>query len=336
MRTISILLAIFLVLFAFENAAGQKQSNVNNEQFYWLNISIKTVLDKEFKNPVIQVDRVYKKVYSGSLVEFAEAYKQNLKKKKLSVGPFSSKKLVLDAQRYYKMSDADLIEGSEEINKMKPNSEIYYFYYTEPLYTDNSKSLIFSRIPAAIASGTNLVFVEIFNVGKFFHKLVIGPFDNLLNAEKSKYISRKYGETGSEGSENDNKAPLELQNMAENWKSLKKDILDPQFNEAKDSVTIQLKIDFPTNYFEGNTTQVITFGYANKDTTYTFSDGITLQGESFRDNNKIISYDVGGSVSYFAKIPYSATKNSKILVKSTLFGGVDLLKCEDVLLNIEL
>jgi hypothetical protein len=218
---------------------------------------------------------------------------------------------------------------------MKEGDENYYIYLASPNFKDNDKSLNFSRMPARIGRVTNKDYLEIFLEALSQKLIAIGPFDNQLTAEKSKYISRKYGESGSTGTENDGKVPDELKTMAENWKSIKIDITDVQFNEKKDFVSCKLNIIFAPKYFDENTVQFISFGYSNKDTTITFSDGITVQGQSFQDNNPVISFNDGGSVSYSATIPYSAGKDMSIVVNSILFSNMNILDCEDFLLEFK-
>jgi hypothetical protein len=296
-------------------------------------VNVKT--DKSSRKPVTYIEKIYKNVYKGTFAQFAQSYKENLAKNKVCIGPFSSSKLAFEAQNYYKLTAVGRNGIQEQLKKLKISKKVYYCYLTKPIIPEKGGTLGFERMAAHVTELSVKQYFDVFFEGTNFELLLVGPFDNLVTAEKSKYISRKYGEYGSGDIENGENIPDEIKFMAEAWKSVKIELTDSLFSQNKDTFSCKVNITFPPNYFEKEMIQIITFGYANNDTSIHFSDGLSLQGDVVRDNNSVISYEQGASVSYQLKIPYLKGMDSKIVVKSMILTDLNIFDCESKLIGIK-
>jgi hypothetical protein len=331
-RSIAVLLCLTVL---FNNIYAQNQVNDKDDTFFWFSLKVNKKIDKFNHKPVTTIEKIYKNVYRGTFAQFAQSYKENLEKNKVCIGPFSSSKLAFDAQNYYKLTAVGRNNIQEQVKKLKIGNKEYFGYLTKPNIPEKGGTLSFERMAAHVSDMSIKQYFDVFFEGTTFELLLIGPFDNVITAEKSKYISRKYGEYGSGDTENNENIPEEIKFMAEAWKSVKIELSDSQFNQNKDTFSCKVNITFPPNYFEKEMTQIITFGYANNDTSINFPDGISLQGDAVRDNNTIISYELGGSVSYLLKTPYLQGKDPKIIVKSMILTDLNIFDCENIILGIK-
>jgi len=327
---------IFLVSFVFlyliyNNLSAQKNEKNHDLKCFWFNISINTVLDQDFNRYVIHIENIDDNIQSGSLDEFAESLKKNLLKNLLCIGPFSEKKLVKNSQKLYEFAKSS---QEKSIDPENEDSD-YYCYFAKPFNNSDDTSIQLVRIPARTGRCTRSEFVDQLFEGLTMKMIAIGPFENRLTAEKSKYFYRKYGEQEAEGPENTEIKSEEMMTMAKKWDSLKIDVLERQFNENKDSVSIVLNIEFPPYYFEENMVQVIGFRNSINNNEKDCSDAITVQGVSFSDNNPVISYNEGGHVSYRTKIPADKNKKTQIIVKSTILSNREILECKEIAVDVE-
>lgn len=335
MRKLATLAAALLILTAFNKIQAQMPAKQTIDNLYWFNIRIDKMVDKDSKRIFLHINKLFTKIQSGSFNEFAESYKKNLLKNNLCMGPYPSRDLAQYARDCYQVGRLTYNEAIDKVGQLKSSNKLYYFYFTEPLIPEKTKDLAFARIPARVGFGSNKEFLDIFLEGLTHQKLAIGPFDNLLIAEKSKYISRKYGELQIKGNETESKASPELKQMAENWNITKILLKEIRFNEKNDSVTCKLNINFVPEYFNKKVMQVIMLDYSIDNSTISLPIGFTFQGLEVEDNNPVVSIKDGRNFEFSVSIPYAAEKSTSLIIKSTLFSYTDMLNCDDIILEIK-
>ena len=231
-----------------------------------------------------------------------------------------------------KISEDNLAE--EFIKSYPTDNDTYYWYLSRIRLDENDGSPIFERIPARVANGSLEDFLHLKYEGLSFINFAIGPFRNHLNAEKSKYIFRKYGELNSNESENNSDVPKELKEMAQKWKNkavkISASIIEVKENEAK----VKITLTFPKEYFEKNTVQYFEPALMENEKITFLKGGFTFQGETFEDNNEVVSYEKVSTMSFNFKMPNSKTTSHKILLMSGLITNTYMFKCENIYIEL--
>lgn len=320
------LLSLFIFQSTF-NISAQNKDLEERKQFYWFTVSAKYIKHKETKQKVLTVEEVEPEILSGTFAEYEAAFGKDLKKNKICVGPYHSEEFAAKAQKFFNIGNLGFDEADNFIASITDTVDTYYFYITNPVQDGNSKNFTFQRIPARIASGSILEFVQILYESSMFNKLAIGPFNNHLTAEKSKYIFRKYGELSYEGQNIDQNKLDTLKIMAEKWKNL----------EIKNYIAIEedvsagnVKFEFPKYYFNEDVIQQVTFGVTYKNRKTYATEGTSFQGELVQDNNGIVPFANGRKVKYAFTLPEGSSEDIyKIFIRSTLFSNTVMLNCED-------
>jgi hypothetical protein len=293
------IITLFLVALAiFSKSFGQEKTKKESDIYFWFEIKIESVIHDDTKKPSLLTNRIFKTINSGSFIEFAISFKENLKSNKIVIGPFINKETAKLAQKCYKISKFSSYEASEKfINDFKPVKPIHYFYFSKPKF-DGDGTLLFERMPARVTNGTIKEFLQIVSEGLSYNLLAMGPFTNQLNGEKSKYVFRKYGEFGSSDKEND-KAPANLKVMAKNWENVKVEIKKMDDENVDNMTTLVVKINFPPKYFKRDAVQHIEIATMNE--VQETLGGFTFQGEEYRDNNPVVSFEYGSSYEFKLK-----------------------------------
>lgn len=302
---------------------------------YWITVKTDKVFDVENKRHLVSIKKVYGKVSSGSFAEFANAYKTNLKKSKLLVGPFTTRKLAKQAIMLNRLCMEKNRESCRRFCDSFKDHDEFYSYFVKPQIDADKKTVSFKRIPARIGFGTIPQFIEVMHEGLTFELFLVGPFTDYILAEKSKYISRKYGEAGFEGKETTPAEGNELYIMARNWKTIPVKAIATEIKEDSLHVLITIEISFPEGYFNENAMQALSFSFKNKDQMLYLGDQ-ALQGPGVKDNNVVIWKQQEKMFPMRTKLPKSDINDGLVIIKSLIINDLSLIDCEDRIIPIEL
>lgn len=319
------LIAVFSLIFIsiLPKAHSQDLTSQENNNYYWFEIKVKTVIHEDTKKPTLVTKRISKKINSGTFNRFAESYKKSLTNEKIAIGPYEQKETAKLAQECYKISKFSSNEPADKfITNFKSIENVNYFFFSKINFNDDG-SIIFERMPARVANGSIKDFLLIVNVGLPLNLLAIGPFNNQLNAEKAKYISRKHGELNYSAKKN-GQISADLEKMAQQWKGVK---IELKKGEEKKETFIA-RIHFPAKYFKKDAVQYIKIVSMGKVQT-TLGEN-TFQGEEFRDNNIFVSFDKGCIYEFKLKEVNRTSEENKIILKSTIFTDTEIFECEPI------
>ena len=310
----------------------QKSTKSKKEDiYYWFEVKLKAGLDSDLNTPYLLANQILKKISSGTFFDFAEFCKTSIKSGKIPIGPFSNKKLAKKAKIFYSVAKIHESKNAEEfIESFNPDTLTYYWFLTRLSFEDDGK-FSFNRIPARVAFGNNIEFIQMIHEAHGFMNFTIGPFGNHKNAEKAKYIFRKYGELGLSSKEN-GKISQELKSMAKNWENVKIELKNTFNQNEKLNSQFNLEIDFPPKYFKHDVLQYIEI--VLQDENHTILGTKTLQGEDFQDNNPVISFSTGKKYSIKLDNTLLNTEYLKVTLKCILFSNTELLECKP--LEVEL
>jgi hypothetical protein len=334
MKGTLIFIIAFNVLFTNNITKAQSLDKPDTVSLYWFTVKLDMVFDVENKRHLVSIEKVYSRVSSGSFAEFANAYKINLKKNKLLVGPFSTKEVAKHAIKVNRLCMEKNRESCRRFYQSFQDHDEFYSYFVKPQIDKDKKTVWFKRMPARVDYRTIPQFIELMHEGFIFELFLVGPFTDYILAEKSKYISRKYGEAGFEGKETTPDEGNELYEMARNWESIPVKATATDMEEDSLHVLITIEISFPEGYFNENTMQALSFSCNMNDQLIYLGDQ-TIQGPGVLDNNMVIWKQQEKMFPMRTKLAKSNINNGSVIIKSILISDLNLIDCKDRIIPIE-
>ena len=254
MKKLLILAVLFISTLTELKAQPVSGENSDNETVYWFYIKPEIVIDKEIKKEVLDIKKTYGKIYKGDFDEFLTNYKKELFKTKLAVGPFPREFEAKQGKSYYSLVGKNSV-GSEKINASVDDATTCCFYLCDPIVDGNKKELKFERMPASIASGSIKGFVEALSDVRLQNLLVVGPFLDYFDAERSKFVNRKQDDAVENKFPSINSVPLD--EMLEKWKSIDVKIVKDSIQPVANMLSYSFNMDFKARYFDSKTLQAI-------------------------------------------------------------------------------
>ncbi len=330
-----LIVAVLIILTAIELKAQEAVvKDENNENTYWFYVKPTLKTDETLKKEILAIKKVYGKIYTGSFDKFMTIYKKELSEAKIAIGPFSSKEIAMQANDFYSLVSKNEID-SKAIKEVLDDGITRYFYLCNPIISADTKELKFERMPAHVASSKLNEFVVALSDIRLQSLLVVGPFQNYFNAEKSKFVNR----SKEAGKSVKNKFPsinsVSLTEMVEKWKLLKSEISKDTVQAEPNDLSYALQIDFPARYFDSKTLQAFVITIEYDDTSQHQIMANSFNGAEFDDNNKVVGFEKGYVWKQKIIFPnYANKKPEKIIISSMLFTDYKMLKCDDIVLSI--
>jgi len=335
MKKLLILTVLIISTVIGLNAQSSAKENNDQESVYWFYLKPAFEIDENIKKEVFVIKKVYAKVYSGTFNEFSMIYKKELANTKIAIGPFSNKQEAEKAKAYYSLVSKNKV-GSQKPDVLTDDGSICYFYLCDPIIDVNTKELKFERMPASIASSSQKEFVEALSDIRLQGLLVVGPFSDYFNAEKSKFVNRNHNANIEVKNKFPSISSVSLTEMAKKWESINVNIQKDSIQVKPDVHTCSVQLDFPARYFDSQTLQAYVIKVEYDDLSQIDVKAKSFNGDEFKDNNKRISFENGYSWKQNISFPKFANRRpQKVIISSVLFTNSKMLKCEDLVLEIE-
>lgn len=183
-----IYITLLVALFSLSSFAQIQQApdyTDDNRRVYWFDVTIKDVRDNTTGLTTPNVYRMGTRVQYGSAMKYDQYLWNGLSNgSKIAIGPFNTQEQAKKANRVYK------IDKARQDTLVTNDNGTYYWYLVTIKKSKRLKSYQFERIPARVTSGSLIDFLNLMDASLPVNKLVIGPFENELEAENSKRIFR--------------------------------------------------------------------------------------------------------------------------------------------------
>lgn len=163
--------------------AGELISPPDGDEYvYWFFVRIR--IDQRKKQ--YRLVGTGSRIKSGKISEYDRMLWWGTTKGQIAIGPFRSYDEARASRMLYRKNPNQINEFSEE----EQNREVSWFLVSfKP--RKRSRSYQMQRMPARVASGTNVEFVDAMFEGFTFQHLAIGPFWDYYQAEKAKEMFRR-------------------------------------------------------------------------------------------------------------------------------------------------
>ncbi len=309
---------------------AQKDLKTLRNSCFWFNMKIETEINKNSKTPIYTIVKVSPEIRSGYDVSFVEAFEKDVKNGLFTMGPFNEKtKAEFSRQYFQRLRILTADELAFELLNFKPDDLKEVFYYTSKIRNVHRQSkLIYERSPARVAKASMKDFKEAAFECLEVLNLLCGPFSTQLEAEISKFYQRLYGEenSGSNGLRNSKRA---LNKMANNFSTLKPTDLSIKYDNAKEDSVFSFSLLIPPKYFDKHSILVLSPKLELENGTILSLPEQTLQGEKVEDNNPVIDFAKGGSLSF-----YDSSRRygniQKLTIKGTFFNNEFFMAGKDI------
>jgi len=151
--------------------------------YFWFNVRLLNSVNKITHVKEYSLRLVSTSIYNGSLKQFQkQLWAGTVSGQKISVGPFPTFESAKEAVNLYKMVNDTVTQRGTQINR--------YWFLLKVNIMERSHSYQFERMAARVASGSCSDFSAVLRESLTFKTLAIGPFDELMDAERSKQLYR--------------------------------------------------------------------------------------------------------------------------------------------------
>jgi hypothetical protein len=325
------LIAVIFHVLSIHFVYAQESETKTDAAYFWFTVKIEPSYLRSINSDAIGIKKIDKQIQSGTLFQFFESAKNNLKKHMVTIGPFISEKSAYEAVECYTVSkNAESGVNNLLDNLVDGNSK--YCFYARPVF-NGRKPLKFTRVPARVDLADNFTFIDWLNEGLSFLMFAIGPFDDYLAASVAKYTYRKYGEKDFTESEKNQNPPLDMYRMAQRWKDINAYISQSKIDSSQMEWSGSLVIEIPNDHFVETVIQAIQAELQIEGQTIQ-TQGKTLQGAEVRDNNPVNS-GFPDHLSFHLYAPYKKNSKYQVVIKSIIFDDQNMLHCENIVIGID-
>ena len=292
---------------------AQKNAEAQQEYYYLFYATVKQVKNSVTDASSLKIIKTSKEIDSCKISQFIKIQKKTLKGEEIAFGPYKNKACANTGLAFYKNTIDQITKKNVPKKNSLPN-EIYFY----------RKDLALERIPASIVSGSTKNFFHSFKTGMATEVLTAGPFISYEMAEYSKQLNRLAGRSAFSQSMN---FAFRLNNSKKRLAKMQAKIDAGDLKMTKKTVKIQdnnavvsIGVNIPPNFFNPYSAMILAPVIVKNNKIIHKGSPITLMGEKFEHNYKIVQYKKGKLFISNFELPKQKVREGDIMLKITIFN----------------